>query len=137
MKYEIRDYKTNNYLFGTFRKYEDAVYCVDELLDDDELEEDDFEIVQVLSNDDKDKLGNNLINQLIYGMSKQEKYKVYESGYRICDVNVIEAYSINEFFIKLLIVDKFHSIMLLSYSVISNDYLKIIEYEQIRKDYLS
>ena len=42
MKYEVRDYFTKEQLFGTFRKYDDAVYCVDDLLDD-ELEEDERE----------------------------------------------------------------------------------------------
>ena len=135
MKYEVR-VKDNNFLINSFKSYKDAnKFIMDFCRTTKILSINEIEVVQILSNDDKDKLGDNLINHLKYRMSEQDKYKIYESCYRICDINVIEGYSINEFFIKLLIVDKFHSIMLLSYSVITNEYLKIVDYEQIRYSY--
>ena len=134
MKYEVRDNETNNYLFGTFTKYEDAINCVNELIYD-ELEKDDFEIFQVFTDIDKNKLAYNLITTLRYRITEQDKFKLDNHCFRICDVNVIEGYSINELFIKLLIVDKCHSIMLLSYSVTTNDYLQVVDYEQIRHSY--
>ena len=127
MRYEVRDSKTNNYLFGTFRKYDDAVYCVDDLLDD-ELEEDDFEIVMVLTDWDKNILADKFTDNIRLFLS---------NDLRIVDTHVIVGYYPNDIFIKLLVVDKLHCPMLLSYSVTIDDTLDIVEFEQYSITHLS
>ena len=136
MKYEVRC-KANNFLFNTFKSYKDAnKFIMDFCRTTKLLSEEEIEIVQLLSNDDKDKLSYRLIKQIKNNLTDNDIVKLYNTGYRICDRNVIEGYYINELFIKFLIVDNNHEIMLLSYSVEINDSLEIIEYEQIRQDYL-
>ena len=136
MKYEVRD-KYNNFLFNTFKSYKESnKFIIDFCHTTKLLSADEIEIVQILSNEDKDKLCDKIIIQIKNNLADNELVNIYNHGYRICDHNVIEGYGINEFFIKFLIVDNNHEIMLLSYSVETNDSLEIIEYEQIRQDYL-
>ena len=136
MKYEVRD-KYNNFLFNTFKSYKDAnKFIIDFCHTTKLLSTDEIEIVQLLSNEDKDKLCDKIIIQIKNNLADNELVNIYNYGYRICDHNVIEGYDINELFIKFLIVDINHEIMLLSYSVETNDSLEIIEYEQIRQDYI-
>ena len=136
MKYEVRD-KYNNFLFNTFKSYKEAnKFIIDFCHTTKLLSTDEIEIVQILSNEDKDKLCDKIIIQIKNNLADNDLVNIYNHGYRICDHNVIEGYGINELFIKFLIVDSNHEIMLLSYSVEINDSLEIIEYEQIRQDYL-
>lgn len=136
MKYEVRD-KYNNFLFNTFKSYKEAnKFIIDFCHTTKLLSTDEIEIVQLLSNDDKDKLSYRLIKQIKNNLTDNDIVKIYNNGYRICDQNVIEGYYINELFIKFLIVDNNHEVMLLSYSVETNDTLDIVEYEQIRQEYL-
>ena len=127
MTYEVRDFKTNNYLFGTFKKYDEAINLVNELLDD-ELEEDDFDIVMVLTDLDKNILADKFTEDIRL---------LLRTDLRIVDVHFIEGYYPNYVFIKLLIVDKLHEPMLISYSVTIDEELNIVDYEQIKQDYLS
>ena len=136
MKYEVRC-KDNNFLINSFKSYKEANkfivgFCSTTKL----LSTEEIEIVQLLSNYDKDKLCDKIIRQIKNNLADNELVNIYNHGYRICDLNVIEGYGINELFIKFLIVDNNHEIMLLSYSVETNDSLDIIEYEQIRQDYI-
>ena len=127
MKYEVRDYETNNYLFGTFTKYDEAINCVNELCDD-ELDDDDFEIKMLLSDDDINKLADSFTKDIMLLLS---------NDLRIVDTHVIAGYYPNDIFIKLLVVDKLHCPMLLSYSVNIEDDLTIIDYELIKSKQLS
>lgn len=127
MKYEVRDYATNNYLFGAFTRYDEAINCVNELCDD-ELDEDDFEIRMLLSDDDINKLADSFTKDIMLLLS---------NDLRIADTHVIVGYYPNDIFIKLLVVDKLHCYMLLSYSVSITDTLDIVEFEQISYKYLS
>ena len=134
MKYEVRD-KYNNFLFNTFKSYKDAnKFIIDFCSTTKLLSADEIEVVQLLSIEDKDKLCDKLIRQIKNNVSDNDLVNLYNHGYRICDHDVIEGYYINELYIKFLIVDNNHEIMILSYAVETNDSLEIIEYEQIRQD---
>ena len=122
MTYEVRDFKTNNYLFGTFTKYDEAINLVNE------LGEDDFDIVMVLTDLDKNILADKFTEDIRL---------LLRTDLRIVDVHFIEGYYPNYVFIKLLIVDKLHEPMLISYSVTIDEELNIVDYEQIKQDYLS
>lgn len=120
MKYEVRDNETNNYLFGTFEKYDEAINFVNELADD-ELTEDDFEIKMLLSDDDINKLADSFTKDIRVLLS---------NDLRIVDTHVIVGFYPNDVFIKLLVVDKLHCPMIISYSVSIDDTLDIVEFEQ-------
>ena len=120
MIYEVRDNETNNYLFGTFEKYDEAINCVNELADG-ELTEDDFEIKMLLSDDDINKLADSFTKDIRLLLS---------NDLRIVDTHVIAGFYPNDVFIKLLVVDKLHCPMLISYSVTIEDTLDIVEFEQ-------
>ena len=127
MTYEVRDYTSNSYLYGAFTKYDDAINCVNELCDD-ELEENDFDIIMLLDDDDKQKLSDCFTKDIKLLLSNE---------LRIIDTHVIEGYFPNDLFINLVVVDKLHCYMLLSYSVSITDTLDIVEFEQISYKYLS
>lgn len=137
MKYEVRD-NYNNFLYSTFTSYKEADNYIIELCKFNKyVSKDDIDIVQILTNDDKYKLTYSLINQIMNNLNEIDNANLYLHCYRLCDHNVIDGYDINEFVIKLLIVDKYHEIMLLSYSVKTNDSLEVVEYEQPRHHYLA
>ena len=131
MYYEVRDLEKNK-LLGVFNNFDEAKSLIVEYSDND-----DFEIVQLFTEEDKKQVSDKLIKRIKNSLVYEDKLNIYKIGYRICDINVINGYDINELFIKILIVDGYHSIMLLSYLVIINDSLEVVKYEQIRKDYLS
>ena len=128
MYYEVRDYFTEEQIFGTFTKYDDAIIFVNELLFNEKYDSNYFYIILILNEDDKNKLAKEFLREIKL---------LLKNDLKIVDINVIAGYYPNDIFIKMLIVDKLHTPMLLSYAVTINDELEIVDYKQISTKYLS